>query len=134
MEANPTSSSPTTESPEGHPAVIDAAALRGLDAHGGLTLVRRMIDLCTESSAKRVADIRGAQARADLPAVARAAHSLKSSAGIIGARRLQDLADRVYLRADSGDGLAVAGLAAQLPEVFRQTLGRIEELRREWAA
>lgn len=132
MESNATSPSPTADPAARALEMIEVEALRRLDAYGGPELVHQMIELCTEACSTRVAEIRGAQSRTDLPGVAHAAHSLKSSAGIIGARHLQHLADLLYRRAVGGDGATVATLAAELQDSFLSTLVGIEQLRRRW--
>jgi HPt (histidine-containing phosphotransfer) domain-containing protein len=90
-------------------AGLDGAALLRLRRIGGDSLVARMIDLFLEGSAARLEAARAGAAAGDLPAVARAVHSLKSSAGNLGAPLLQRTAEEIEILADAGDAAGVAG-------------------------
>ncbi len=68
---------------------LDQAVLDRLLDWGGDTLLARMIDLFLEAAPARVEEIEDASVTGDLEALARAAHSLKSSAGNLGAERLR---------------------------------------------
>ena len=83
---------------------IDKALAR-LEKIGGENLVRKMIAAFRSNSAQRLAAARQALAAGDLAALERAAHSLKSSAGNIGAVELVRLAAQIEDSADTGEGI-----------------------------
>lgn len=119
------------EDPDGS-EVLDPAALARLDRLGGERLVRRMVELFVELGEVRVAAAREGLASGDLDAVERAAHSLKSSAGNLGAGRLQAVAERVETRAEraggagAGDG-GLEDLVDRLAAAFAEARRALEE-------
>jgi CheY-like chemotaxis protein len=77
------------------------AELFGLDADG--TTFRALVAVALEEAADRIAEISAAPVGGErATAVSAAAHSLKSSAAILGARRLAGLAEEVEQTARSG--------------------------------
>src|SRR5262249_22091873 len=62
--------------------------LRGLDPEGGDEMVRRVLQLFVESSARTVDRMHEALAARDAQSLAQAAHALKSSAASVGAETL----------------------------------------------
>lgn len=82
--------------------VLDGVALDRLRRIGGADLVRRMIELYLEAGPGRVGSIRGSAASGNIDAVERAAHSMKSSAGNLGAIRLQHTAEALESAAAAG--------------------------------
>jgi HPt (histidine-containing phosphotransfer) domain-containing protein len=75
---------------------VDLQALERLRVLGkGVKFVRDMIDLFLSYAPARVADARAGLEAGDLRAVADAVHALKSGAGNLGARAVQDLAGQI---------------------------------------
>ncbi len=74
---------------------IDLSALERLRTLGGDILVSKMVDLFISHAEGAIADASAGLASGDLDAVRRAAHSLKSSAGNLGARHVQKLAETI---------------------------------------
>lgn len=107
---------------------FDPAAIDRLRRLGGDELVRRMGDLFVTLGEERVAAARAGVTYGDLDTIERAAHSLKSSAGNVGAVALQRHAETVeraaaeHRRAD-----AVAGVEA-MEAAFAEARARIEAL------
>lgn len=62
--------------------------LRELDADGGMGLAKEVIGIFLDTSEQAVAQVKSAVAQADVVALGRAAHSLKSSTANVGAQRL----------------------------------------------
>jgi two-component system, sensor histidine kinase and response regulator len=94
----------------------DPAAIERLLKLGGPKFTLEMIDLFGSYGAKKVAEARAAQQAGKLAALAEAAHPLKSSAGNVGAVRVQELAAQL----ESSAREAKAELAgAQLDELER---------------
>lgn len=108
-------------------AAVDGAALDRLNRIGGRAFLLEMIELFLEHAPQRLATARAAFEGGDFPGVYGAAHSLKSTAGNLGARALQDVAERAEERAAAEDGAAIGPL---LDEMER----RYEEIRVELEA
>jgi HPt (histidine-containing phosphotransfer) domain-containing protein len=84
---------PSSPSPESNP--MQVAAIERLRKLGGDEFVKQMIDLFLDYTETKIADARKAGAAGDLAALAKAVHPIKSSAGNIGANRVQELAARL---------------------------------------
>jgi HPt (histidine-containing phosphotransfer) domain-containing protein len=106
---------------DGADVLLEETALARVRAIGGDDLLARLIDSFLQHAPPRVAAARaGAQAE-DPDAVARATHSLKSTAGNLGARRLQFLAERIESLAAAQDGAGAAALLDEMETVFEAT-------------
>jgi HPt (histidine-containing phosphotransfer) domain-containing protein len=68
---------------------IDPAAIARLERLGGAPFVRQMIELYLQHGPDRIRALNAGVANHDAREVERAAHALKSSAGNLGATRLQ---------------------------------------------
>jgi HPt (histidine-containing phosphotransfer) domain-containing protein len=75
--------------------VGDPDALKRLERFGGLKLRAELTTLFLEEAPSRVATARAAVAAGDVEAVRAMAHMLKSSAGQMGAIRVQYLCERL---------------------------------------
>jgi len=97
---------------------IDRSAIERLERLGGPDLVGRVAALFVELGRARMAAALEAVDAGDLASVERAAHSLKSSAGNVGARALAEIAGKVERLAEEGrrDAVpaAVAGMEREL--------------------
>jgi HPt (histidine-containing phosphotransfer) domain-containing protein len=87
---------------------IDPAAIAMLERVGGRKLLLRMISLFLEDAPLRLARAQASAATGDADGVAQACHALKSSAGQLGAVRLQQECARGEALANSGGGDFVA--------------------------
>lgn len=90
--------------------VIDPAAVERLRRIGGGDLARQMIALFLEHGTGRVERATAACSSGDAAGVEREAHGLKSSAGNVGAVRLQRIAEDAESAAGSGDLSALSAL------------------------
>ncbi|MDB5106914.1 MAG: Multi-sensor hybrid histidine kinase [Fibrobacteres bacterium] len=68
----------------------------------------------------------------DWKAVEDAAHSLKSSAGQLGAERLLDVCASLEAKAEAADAEGVSGLTGEFDTIYAGTLAALEEERRVW--
>ena len=94
----------------------DPAAIERLLKLGGPKFTLEMIDLFGSYGAKKIAEARQARQAGNLAALAEAAHPLRSSAGNVGAVRVQELATQL----ESSARESKADLAgAQLDELER---------------
>jgi HPt (histidine-containing phosphotransfer) domain-containing protein len=108
--------------------VLDEAALVRLRRIGGPDLVRRLIELYLSNVDDRVGMLTRGVAEGDASQVELAAHTMKSSAGNVGAMRLQQTAEALEASAGSGaiDEKLVARLVHEYEEsaaALRQALG-----------
>ena len=76
-----------------HP--LDPAAIERLCRLGGEKFAGEMIDLFGSFGGKKIAEARQARQTGNLTALAEAVHPLKSSAGNVGAVRVQELAAQI---------------------------------------
>ena len=124
------------------PRVVDADALERLLRIGGQPFLLEMIELFLENAPERLSAARRALEEGDGPALYRAAHSLKSTAGNLGAQRLQAVAERLEARAaavgataggpaeGAGGGDALRPLLDELDGCYAQVRERLETERR----
>lgn len=91
-------------------SIIDPAAIARLERLGGRDFLRNMIELYLQHAPARVLAIEEGLDAADAAQIERAAHGLKSSAGNLGAFRLQDAALSLELMGAAGtiDTAAIA--------------------------
>lgn len=101
------------------PPDLDAAALERLHRLGGEAFVREMAALFQDYVGRKVAEARTAGAAGDLPALQKAAHPIKSSAGNVGATRVQELAAQIEDAARAGQSEVALASLAQLEDAFR---------------
>lgn len=112
---------PASDSPDG----LDALTLDRLDELGGTPLLEEIFRLVLAHSPDKVSAARAGCESGDLTAVRQAAHSLRSSAGNVGALELAAAARRLEEMALASPAAAPGPAAALLPE--------LETLEREWA-
>jgi HPt (histidine-containing phosphotransfer) domain-containing protein len=98
--------------------VIDRSALARLERIGGEVLVHDMIVAFLEDAPRRLDSAREGVLHHDLDIAGRATHSLKSTAAIVGAQALRDIADRMEERAEAGDAARVGELLHDLEVSF----------------
>ncbi|MFC1575219.1 Hpt domain-containing protein [Gemmatimonadota bacterium] len=118
---------------EEHP-VLDAGAIERLEEWGGVALPRKMIGIFLEHSPERMDQVRDGLSGGD-PSLAEAgAHSLKSSAGNVGAVQLQHLAEEAEVLAEEGRMEELRDLFPAMESAFeavcealRNTLEGMEE-------
>ncbi len=94
--------------------LADANALTRLEKLGGEQLLNKMIDIFLERSPQRLDDACLGGRVGDLESISRAVHSLKSSAGNVGATEVRDLAQRIETMAENGEKDIVLPLLTQL--------------------
>jgi HPt (histidine-containing phosphotransfer) domain-containing protein len=101
-----------------HP-VLEPMAIDRLLRLGGADLVRRLAELYLEQGPERLQALADGVARSDAALVERAAHTLKSTAGNVGASRLQHSAQAV--EALAGEGVIDSALAARIRAEFEES-------------
>ena len=98
---------------------LDGAALDRLRRIGGDKLLVAMLESFLANGAQRVAEASGSAEAGDGAGVSDAAHALKSSAGNVGARRLQETSARVEFESRSG-GVDLRALASELDTAWQE--------------
>ena len=107
---------------------LDPAAIERLRGLGGEKFVREMIGLFLDYVGQKVKEARQAMLAGDLPGVEKAVHPVKSSAGNLGARRVQTLATRIELEARNQNVAAVSAGVAELESAFSTVRERLEQM------
>ncbi len=95
--------------------------LAGLRKLGGAGLFRELAEVFLGDAEARLEALREAAEVGDADAVERTAHTLKGSAGNMGARRMAETCARLQDAASAGDLSGVPGLLEQL----RKDFGRV---------
>ena len=111
--------------------LVDPEALDRLRSWGGDALLGRMITLFEELAPERAEALEEGLARGDLERVERAAHSLKSSAGNLGAEELRRQAGRLEEAAATGDRAGMDSLVEELLECCKETTAALRRLHPE---
>ena len=107
-------------------SALDPAALERLRKLGGDKFAGDMIDLFLSYGGKKVAEAAAARQAGNLAGVASAAHALKSSAGNVGAVRVQQLAAQAEQSAKDLLADAVTAEVAALERAFAELRPRLE--------
>ncbi len=112
-----------------NPQSLDTAALQRLKKLGGAAFVIKMIDLFVEYGGSKIAEARAAQTAANIEGVERAVHSVKSSAGNVGARRVQQLAQEIETMTQQKPDEPLEGAIAELEQAFNDAKAELESWR-----
>jgi len=99
---------------------METGAIERLRKLGGDEFVGRMIDLFLDYAETKIGDARQAGAAGDLAGLAKAVHPIKSSAGNIGASRVQELATRLEQLARQPPGDDLNRLLSELETAFAE--------------
>lgn len=93
---------------------FDSEAVARMQRLGGDDLVRKVSKLFIETARLRMTDVRGGLAAADLAAIARAVHSIRGSAGNVGALAVLRCATEIEQAALGARADEIPALVAQL--------------------
>ena len=108
--------------------VIDLRALDRLRKWGGEGLPTRMVEIFLDHSSERLEQIREGVGKQDPRRAELGAHSLKSSAGNVGASRLQALCQSAEMMAEGEDLSALAGLLPELEQAYATARKELEKI------
>ena len=112
---------------------LDPAAVERLQRLGGNEFVIKMIDLFAGYGAEKLHAAREAQAAGDLAAIADSVHPIKSSAGNVGAKRVQELARQIEELARQSKGESLPALLADLENAFSASKDELEQIKKSLA-
>jgi HPt (histidine-containing phosphotransfer) domain-containing protein len=104
----------------------DPAAIERLFKLGGQKFTLDMIDMFGSYGAKKLAEARTAQQVGDMAKLAAAAHPLKSSAGNVGAVRVQEMAAQVELSAQEQKAELASAQLDDLERAFAEAITYLE--------
>ena len=114
-------------------AHLDPAVFPRLHRLGGAAFVCKMIDLFLDYAGKKIVEARAAQLANNLTGVENAVHPLKSSAGNVGAQRVQQLATQIEGLARQGQSEPLSALLTDLEAAFAAVKPELEEKRRSFS-
>ena len=109
-----------------NPAVLDS--LRQLTPPGEPDVLNEVLGIFLREVPPRIERLRTSFAGGDIQEVQRAAHSLKGSAGNIGAETLHEAARRIDEKARTGDGSGLQPLIDTMVAEFGKVEGEIRRL------
>jgi len=109
---------------------FDAAALGRLHKLGGGKLVGQMLEIFFRNAPQRIASARQGQRDGDLEAVERGAHSLKSSAGNVGALALMAVSGKIESLAERGRWEGIPELLDELEAAYLRVEIRLKTERK----
>ncbi|MFC1481779.1 Hpt domain-containing protein [Candidatus Neomarinimicrobiota bacterium] len=109
--------------------VLNPATIENLKQLGGDDFLHELIELFLEHSSNLVATINNGNAAAEWDQVSRAAHSLKSSAGNIGAFELQTIVSDLEQAAEVTDVSAITPLIDKLGPSFETVVEELKKIR-----
>lgn len=109
--------------------VLDATAVDGLRRLGGQEFLVEMIDLFLEHGPQRLEAIHSGMSEHDATLVHRSAHSLKSTAGNLGGRVVQGLAQEIETLAADGELEQAAPLVERMVMAFDELRAHLERER-----
>ena len=108
--------------------LLEVGALERLEEWGGPQMQRRMIEIFLSYTPDRINQIKEGFSRAEASAVEAGAHTLKSSAGNLGATRLQELCEEVERIAEGRDLGELDRLLPELEAAYSATRLELEKL------
>lgn len=108
---------------------LDMAAVEGLRRLGGQEFLVELIDLFLVHGPERLEAIRSGMDGGDATLVFQAAHSLKSTAGSLGGRVVQDLSQEIETLAANGDLEQAAPIVERLVVDFDEFRTQLERER-----
>ncbi len=114
--------------PHVDPQVIEGVLVLG---GGGQELLRKLVAIYLHDAPQRIAAVREGMARGDAPAVARAAHALKSANANLGAAALAELCKQLERHCRGGTTSGAEAMVAAIEEEFAYVsadlAGRVRE-------
>ena len=110
-------------------SVIDDNAMTNLKSIGGDKLLTRIIDLYLERTPQQLSDLLEAVDSEDYEILERVSHSMKSSAGNVGATKVYELAASVEQAAEKRQLEDPAAAIGELKMHAEQAMKELEDLR-----
>jgi HPt (histidine-containing phosphotransfer) domain-containing protein len=108
--------------------LVDLAQMERLSEWGGPDLQKKMVELFLTHAGERLDQIRNGVSTGDSIKAETGAHTLKSSAGNVGAQRVQALARDAEALAESGSMADLEAMLPQLEEEFQAACGALQQI------
>ena len=112
--------------PDNDNSSLDSAAVERLHKLGGTELVQRMVGIVLENLPVRMTEALDGLREDDLEAIERAVHSMRSSAGNVGANGLMQLAETAE---DLAEKRTAEGLEEQLARIEAELTRVVSDLK-----
>jgi HPt (histidine-containing phosphotransfer) domain-containing protein len=100
---------------------------------GDTELLVDLIDMFLSDGPAKLRGVRDGLAAGDFEQVERAAHSLKGSAGNLGAVKLQDVSEAIQLASNAKAVSPLPQLATELEQTYREAEVELRRLRERFA-
>ena len=113
---------------------LNPASLERLHRLGGDSFVCKMLELFLDYAGKKIIEARAAQAAGNFDGVEKAVHPIKSSAGNVGACRIQELAILIETFAREGKIELMADSLDELERAFAAAKPELEERKRSFSS
>src|SRR5688500_16599916 len=113
-------------------SVMNPKSLERLHSLGGTKLVRNVVQIFLTHVPARIETARQSLQSGDLKGVERAIHSVKSSAGNVGAETLGELSGRIEQLAEEQKGESIGGLLLELESAFSQVRECLQKEEKKW--
>ena len=113
----------------GREEVIDPNAVERLRRLGGGVLIARMIDLFAGHAGTIVDQAQKDLQEGNFDGIERAGHSLKSSAGNVGATQMGRIAAEIESLAPAKDGARLEKLISEIRSAFDAAKAKLEQIR-----
>ena len=108
---------------------LDASAVERLKRLGGTAFVVKMVDLFGSYGGEKLRAARAALETGNCVGVADAVHPIKSSAGNVGAKNVQALAQQIEQLARASNQEALPPLLADLEQAFANATRELEQVK-----
>ncbi len=108
---------------------LDEQVIERLKKLGGDGFLAELLDLFAENAPAKLQEALDADKRGDLTQMERAVHSLKSSAGNLGAFQLMELCNRIETLAAEGQAGQTSPLVSELQAAYERVDSRLKAIR-----
>lgn len=109
---------------------IDQNAIDRLRQLGGESFVVELIDTFLEHVSLKIEEAQSGEREGNLETIERAVHSIKSSAGNLGAQQLQDLSAQIEQLAEDKQSKPIPPLLRDLEAAFARVQPLLEEYKK----
>lgn len=123
---------PLAPSPQPHRSrtkkPLDKEAVAKLEAVGGKALVQRVVGMFLHKTPANLVQLRECIEQGDAHTIERTAHTVKGSAGMLGALHVQHAAKNLEIAAAAGEAAKFAECLREMEEAYAEILPFYEEL------
>ena len=106
---------------------IDSEAIERLRKLGGDKFVIELIDTFLQHASQKMGEALTGEREGNLETIERSVHSMKSSAGNLGAQKMQDFAAQIEELAEKGQAEPIPSLMRELENAFERVKPILEK-------